>query len=158
MLSEKMLGLIRDMDELTGTRRELLLGCWLEDARQWGATPEEKSRFERDARELITVWTSSDSIPDYANRQWNGLLGGFYLHRWQMWLDALNDSVAKGVAMDEAGVRNQIRDWELSWTRAHGRFSEKPHGDAIVISQKLFKTYSADASAPVAGDQATSKP
>jgi len=159
VLSDKMLGLIRDMDELTGTRRELLLGSWLEDARQWGATAEEKNRFERDARELITVWTSSDSIPDYANRQWNGLLGGFYLHRWQMWLDALNNSVAKGVVLDEVAVRNQIRDWELAWTGNHDRFPARPHGDAVAISQKLFATYAADASAPpAAGAQPQSNP
>ena len=147
-LSDKMLNLIRDMDVLTGTRKEFLLGVWLDDARRWGTTAGEKDRYERDARELITTWTSSDSIPDYANRQWNGLLGEFYFHRWQMWLDALNASLAKNISLDETATRNQIRDWELAWTRRHDRFSTKPRGDVIEISKKLFQKYSADVSRP----------
>lgn len=147
-LSDKMPELIRDMDELVGTRREFLLGPWLADARQWGANREERNRFERDARELITTWTSTDSIPDYANRQWSGLLRGFYAHRWEMWLNALNDSLAKGVVINETAVREQIRDWELAWTRQHNRYPTKPKGDVIAISKKLFAKYSADAAKP----------
>ena len=145
-LSDKMLGLIRDMDELTGTRKELLLGNWISDARSWGATPAEKDLCERDARELLTVWTDSDSITDYANRQWNGLLGQFYYHRWRMWLDALNGSLAKKVPIDESKERGKIRDWELSWTKqTNGHFAMEPHGDAIAISKKLFEKYADDA-------------
>ena len=57
-LSDKMLGLIRDLDTLAGTRREWLLGAWLADARSWGATEAEKDLCERNARELLTTWTS----------------------------------------------------------------------------------------------------
>jgi alpha-N-acetylglucosaminidase len=143
-----MLGLIRDMDKLTGTRKELLLGTWIDDARSWGATPAEKDLCERNARELLTTWTTFDNITDYANRQWNGLLGGFYHHRWQMWLDALNESLAKGVPVDEKQEREKIRAWELAWTRQHDRFSAKPHGDVVAISRELFEKYSGDASRP----------
>jgi alpha-N-acetylglucosaminidase len=146
LLSDKMLGLIADMDELTGTRREFLLGTWLEDARSWGTNREEKNRYEQDARELLTTWTSGDNIPDYANRQWSGLLGHFYYRRWQLWLAALNDSLAKGIPVNESAERQKIRDWELSWTRQHESFSTKPHGDVVAISRKLFAKYSFDAS------------
>jgi len=126
-----------------------LLGPWIADARSWGATPVEKDLCERNARELLTVWTDLDNITDYSNRQWNGLLGEFYLHRWQMWLDALNSSLSHGTAVNEAGERNKIRDWELSWTRrTNGHFAAKPRGDIVKISKKLFEKYSADASRP----------
>jgi alpha-N-acetylglucosaminidase len=148
VLSAKMLGVIRDMDELTGTRREFLLGIWLDDARRWGANRVEADRFERDARELITTWTSSDSIPDYANRQWNGLLGEFYHHRWSTWLTALNQSLANGTALDVEAVRGQIRDWELAWNKRTDRFPTKPKGDVVAISRKLFAKYQADAATP----------
>jgi hypothetical protein len=144
--SDKMLGLIRDMDELTGTRKELLLGTWLADARSWGGTKAVKDLCERNARELLTVWTSNDSITDYANRQWNGLLGDFYFHRWQMWLDALNRSLADRVALDETATRKRIRDWELSWTRqTEGDFATRPSGDVVAISKKLFAKYGDEA-------------
>lgn len=148
VLSHKMLGLIQDMDQLARTRPEWLLGRWLNDSRQWGTTADEKNRYERDARELLTVWTSSDSIPDYANRQWNGLLGKFYYHRWQMWLDAVNQSLASGTTINEDEVRGKIRDWELAWTRQHDRFPAKPRGNTVAISRALFAKYSPDALQP----------
>ncbi len=147
--SDKMLGLIRDMDTLTGTRREFLLGVWLSDARSWGETKAEKDLCERNARELLTVWTGFDNVTDYANRQWNGLIGEFYYHRWQIWIAALNDSLTRHEAFNETEVRNRIRDWELSWTRqTNGHFATKPHGDVIAVSRKLFEKYAADASLP----------
>ena len=146
--SDKLLGLIRDMDELTGTRREWLLGVWLADARSWGATPAEKDQCERNARELLTTWTRIDNITDYANRQWNGLLGDFYYHRWAIWAAALNDSLAHKVALDETATRTRLRDWETTWTQqTGGHYATKPHGDVVAISQKLLAKYGADASA-----------
>jgi alpha-N-acetylglucosaminidase len=41
-LSDKMLDLIHDLDELTGTRKEFLLGTWIADARSWGTTKAER--------------------------------------------------------------------------------------------------------------------
>jgi alpha-N-acetylglucosaminidase len=146
IISGKLLGLIRDLDELTGSRKEFLLGTWLSDARSWGGTTAEKDLCERNARELLTVWTDADSITDYSNRQWNGLLGQFYYHRWDLWLKALNDSLVTGVPIDESAERDQIRDWEIAWTRQHDRFPVKPHGDTLSISRKLFIKYSPDAS------------
>lgn len=147
-LSGKLLNLIADMDKLVGTRQEFLLGPWLDDARRWGAGREESDRFEQDARELITTWTGSDSIPDYANRQWSGLLRDFYRHRWEMWLNALNDSLATGKPVDEAAVRHQIRDWELAWTREHNRYPTKPVGDVVEVSAEMFSRYATDAAKP----------
>ena len=147
---DKMLGLIRDMDELAGARREWLLGVWIENARSWGGSREEKKQCERNARELLTTWTRYDNIPDYANRQWNGLLGDFYYHRWQMWLDALNDSLTNNTPFNETATRDKIRDWEVTWTeQTDGDFPTKPHGNAVTISQKLFNKYAQEASMPV---------
>ena len=144
---DKMLGLIRDMDELAAARHEWLLGVWLANARTWGATPAEKNLCERNARELLTTWTRYDNITDYANRQWNGLLGDFYLHRWQIWLTALEQSLDKNSPFDETATREKLRDWELSWTQqTNGHFATVPHGNAVRISQKLLEKYAAEAS------------
>lgn len=151
---DKMLGLIRDMNELAGTRREWLFGVWIADARSWGGSRAEKNLCERNARELLTTWTRYDNIPDYANRQWNGLLGDFYYHRWEMWLDALNASLTNNTPFDEAATRDKIRDWEVAWTgQTGGHFPTKPRGDAIAISQKLFDKYAQDASMPLAPEK-----
>jgi alpha-N-acetylglucosaminidase len=147
-LSRQMLALILDLDELVGTRREFLFGTWLSDARLWGKTLAEKNRCARSARELLTVWTDKDSITDYANRQWNGLLRGFYHQRWALWLEAMQEALARGEAMDEQAVRATIRDWELAWIRQHDRFPNQPQGDVVQVSRNMFEKYSTDAATP----------
>jgi len=139
--SDRMLGLIRDMDELAGTQPEFLLGRWLQDARSWGDTPAAKDLCERNARELLTIWSSTYNITDYANRQWNGLLGSFYYHRWEMWLKALNDSLATGAPLNDAVVRDRIYAWELAWTRQTAPFPAAPHGDVVSLSRSYFAKY-----------------
>jgi alpha-N-acetylglucosaminidase len=83
---------------------------------------------------------------DYANRQWAGLVGTFYLTRWQTWLCALDAALASGRPVDVDGVRARIRDGELAWTRTHNVYSAEPRGDTIRISSELYYDYSADAS------------
>jgi alpha-N-acetylglucosaminidase len=151
---DKMLALIRDMDELAGTQSQWLLGVWLADARSWGAAPAEKDLCERNSRELLTLWTRSNNIPDYANRRWNGLLGDYYHHRWAMWLQALDVSLAAHVPLNETGISNQIQKWESSWTlQTHGHYAAKPTGNWLAISKKLYTRYAPDALALLPADE-----
>jgi alpha-N-acetylglucosaminidase len=148
-LSGKMLGLIRDLDELLGTRKEFLLGVWLADARKFGQTQEEQDRCERCARELLTNWTDRDNtLADYANRQWAGLVGTFYFARWQTWLAALQSSLATGAAIDVTAIRTQIANGELAWAKQHDTYPVQPYGETLAVSRRLCEKYSADASAP----------
>ncbi|BCM92706.1 hypothetical protein IAD21_04588 [Abditibacteriota bacterium] len=142
-LGEQMLKLVGDMDELAGTRREWLLGTWLHDARQWGSTTAEKDLAEQNARTLLTTWTNPQSHLDYANREWNGLLSGFYRQRWQMWVTALNDSLAQNQPLDEKALTQKIQAWEYQWQRQHEAYATQPKGDTIAISRRLFAEWSA---------------
>ena len=151
-LSGRMLGLFRDLDELLATRREFLLGVWLADARKSGVTTEEQDLCERGARELLTTWSSQDSmLVDYAHRQWAGLVGTFYLARWQTWLDALQSSLASGQAIDVEATRARIRENDLAWTRRHDTYLAGPQGETIEVSRRFFEKYSADASGTLLG-------
>jgi alpha-N-acetylglucosaminidase len=146
-LGIRMLGLLRDLDELLATRREFLLGIWLNDARKSGGTPEEQALCERGARELLTIWCSQDSNSiDYANRQWAGLVGTFYFARWQTWLSGLQAALGSGQPIDVAAVRARIRDDDRTWTRQHEAFPVEPRGQTIEISRRLFQKYRADVS------------
>ncbi len=144
LFSHKLLDLIRDMDALAGTRKEFLLGSWLADARAWGETPEEKNLCEWNARTLLTTWTVPQSHVDYANRQWNGLLGDYYFHRWQLWLEALNGAVGQPDKFNQDSVRKKIQDWEYGWTRSTKSFPVQPTGDTVAIAKNLLAKYSGD--------------
>jgi len=145
-LSGRMLGLLRDLDDLLATRREFLLGVWLADARRCGATRDEQDLCERGARELVTTWNNADAITDYGNRQWSGLVGTFYRARWQTWLDAIQTALAEGKPVDVDAVRTRIREDDLAWTRRHDPYPSEPYGGTLEISRRLFESYSLDAS------------
>lgn len=159
-LAGKQLDLLHDLDRLLGTRREFLLGAWLRDARRWGATPAEQDRLEQCARELVTTWNRQDSITDYANRQWAGLVAHFYAARWKTWTDALASSLATGVALDPAKMQATLRAADLAWTRQHDAYPTEPQGDPIAVSRELLAKYQSDASAaePMPPKTADAKP
>lgn len=55
-----LLKIIKDIDELMGTQKMSLFGKWVSDARAWGATADEKAKYEFNARNLLVM------IPDWA--------------------------------------------------------------------------------------------
>jgi len=97
----QLVELIEDFDKLLGTRREFLLGPWLEAAQGWGHMPVEQSLLEWNARTQVTLWgsatrstpgaslNSAHQLRDYAHRHWNGLAGTFYAERWRQYVEFL---------------------------------------------------------------------
>lgn len=143
-LTKIMLGLFDDMDAILGTRREFLLGPWLHDARAWGTTPAESDLCEYNARALITIWSepSAGSLRDYANRSWSGLVKDFYKHRWEMWLGAMNRSLADGTPFDANATREAIRQWEFRWVHeTTPNFPTEPAGDTVAVARELVQKY-----------------
>ena len=70
------LELIRDVDRVVATRPEYHLSCWLGMARKWGELSGNGDFYEYNARMQITLW--GGTLPDYAWKEWSGLLSGFY--------------------------------------------------------------------------------
>ena len=142
----RILEIIADLDTLCATRREWLLGAWLADARAWGTTPAEQDLCEHAARMLVTTWSASTSdLNDYANREWSGLLTGFYLPRWQQFLTALYAAMDQGTTFNETTIRNQIGAWELTWVNGHETYPATPAGDTVAIARSLWLKYGTEA-------------
>ena len=150
----RMLGLIDDVDDLLATRRELLLGRWLRDARRWATTDDERALYEWNARTQITLWGPRDSLlHEYAEKQWAGMLRGFYGPRWRIFLERLDGSLASGSPFDAERFERDIREWEERWTHQTGgssgrsaaaasdSYATEPQGDAAAVSRKLFEKY-----------------
>ncbi|MBM4095004.1 MAG: alpha-N-acetylglucosaminidase, partial [Planctomycetes bacterium] len=72
--AQRFLGLLGDLDELLATRREFLLGRWLEDAKRWGTNDAEQAIFQWNARRVLTLWGEGPEIDDYARKEWSGLI------------------------------------------------------------------------------------
>ena len=142
-LSAQFLGLGRDLNAFLGTRPDFLFGTWVADARRWGKNAAEADYYERNARTIVTTWMGrNENLNDYAGRDWNGLLAGYYLGRWQIYLDTIAGSLEHGAMLDAEALDGRVEDFEWRWARtAGGKFPAKPRGDCYAMSLELFKKY-----------------
>lgn len=143
----RFLELIHDLDELLATRPEFLLGAWLENAKRWGETAEERARCEYNARRVLTLWGETPAINDYACKQWSGLLDGYYAPRWKRFFDADAESLNRREPLDPAKFNEALLPWTAQWSSRHETYPTEPRGDSIAVARKLWAKY-ADALDP----------
>ena len=140
--SQYFLGLISDLDELLSTRKDFLLGNWLEDAKRWGTNPDEKKLYEKNARNLITLWGDKNcKIHEYACKQWSGMLNGFYKIRWQKFFDKVESDLMHKKNFNQNQFDEEIKNWEWNWVNGNEIYTTHPKGDAVMISHKTYKIY-----------------
>ena len=140
--TSQFIELMDDMDALLSTRKDFLLGSWIADARSNGADDKEKDLYELNARNLVTLWGDRESeLHEYSNRQWAGLIKGFYKPRWQQFFDYLKIKMSLGERMETKDFETAIKEWEWQWVNSHEACSSVPEGDIAGIVQQIFKKY-----------------
>ncbi len=139
--SDDFLEHMLDLDELLGTRQEFLLGEWLENAKRWGTTPEEKAIFEWNARRVITLWGQTPMLHDYARKEWSGLISGYYHVRWKWFLYEVANSLKVDEPFDDTNFQSELSKWMVEWSDARETFPSKPGGDCIAVATKLWDKY-----------------
>ena len=137
------LDLMDDMDALLATRREFLLGRWIGDARRCGADTAEANLYERNARDLVTLWGDKESgLHEYSCRQWAGLIRDFYKPRWAMYFTYLRGKMTTGARMETDDFEARVRSWEWQWVNTHGvAYPEEPNGDPVLTVKAIYKKY-----------------
>ena len=63
--SQKLLGLLLDVDKLLATDEHFLLGVWLENAKNMSTSDEERRLYEYNARNQITLWGPDGNVCAY---------------------------------------------------------------------------------------------
>ncbi len=140
--SKAFLVLISDMDRLLQTRRDFLLGPWLASARQCGITAPEKALYERNARDLITLWgDAANPLHEYSCRQWSGLLNDFYKRRWEHFFALAGQSLKTGVAFDQKAFEKSSSQWEWKWVNTQKNYPLTPSGNAVETAKSLYAKY-----------------
>lgn len=138
----RMLEILHDVDELVGSDAYFLMGKWVEDARSWGQTAEEKDYFETDSRLLLTCWGQKGRhLTDYANRDWNGLIATYYLPRWEKFIAETEESLSGGKPFDEDAFLKWCNDFEWKWAHSFNKMNSHPSGNPRELSQNLFDEY-----------------
>jgi alpha-N-acetylglucosaminidase len=125
-LTGRWLDRIALMDRLLGTNEHFLLGTWQQEARRQAADSGEVAALDYDLKSLITLWATGTDLQDYARREFNGLVGDYYAHRWRLYFDSLAEALRTG------GQPAPI-DWLAvaeDWAHAGTRYPATPRGDA----------------------------
>lgn len=139
----RVLALLDDLNRLTATRPEFLMGRWVEDAKQWGTNVAERRLYEWNARNLITLWGEkctegqNDDLNLYAYKEWEGMFSSYFLPRWTRFFDGLNEALASGTPFDRAAFAERSCEWEQQWSKGTGMFRTTPTGDPIAVSRAL---------------------
>ncbi|MFT7839255.1 alpha-N-acetylglucosaminidase [Saccharothrix sp. BKS2] len=119
-------------EEILGTHEDWLLGRRLAQARSWGSTGAEANALEREARTLITTWSApaAPALREYANRDWHGLLSGYYRPRWERFFEVLTNT----------GEPPVFQDWAErghAWARGRERYRTRPAGDTFDTAARI---------------------
>ena len=117
--------LFADVDTLLNTHPAFMLGPWIEAARDWGTTDEEKDYYERQARTILTIW-GGPVLNNYANRMWGGLVGDYYAKRWNLFFEAVIQAVKEGKEFDEKAFGEELSKFEHAWTESHTKYPVEP--------------------------------
>lgn len=140
--SEEFMTLIDDMDELMSTNQAFLLGKWINDARKWGTTESESRLYEKNARDLVTLWGGKDAfLHDYASKQWAGLFKGFYKGRWQLFIDEVTQCISQNKVYNHEISDDKVRSWEWEWVNGTESYPDQPTGNTVEVSRKMYKKY-----------------
>jgi alpha-N-acetylglucosaminidase len=144
---DRVSALLRDLDTVVGTRPEFLLGRWLADAKRWGATDAERTLYEWNARNIITLWGTkctegqNDDLNLYAFKEWQGMFGDYFLPRWHEFFARLNRAFDAGTRFDRTPLAADLCSWEQGWSRRRDGYPTVPHGNALDIAQRLLGKY-----------------
>jgi alpha-N-acetylglucosaminidase len=146
-LKKRYLELIMDFDRLLSTRKEYLLGKWLEDAKRWGESDQEKKLYEANARNLITLWCEKctegqfDDLNNYAYKQWAGMFSDYHLVRWDKFFEDVEKSIQKHEIWDRTPYLEASCKWELNCSKSTKSFALVPTGDPVEVSREIIQKY-----------------
>jgi alpha-N-acetylglucosaminidase len=144
---ERIVELLTDLDTLAGTRREFLLGPWLEAAKSWGTTDAERRLYEWNARNIITMWGTRctegewEDLNLYAHKQWQGMFAGYYLPRWWEFIARLRAALEQDTSFERAPYLDEMCAWEQEWCERTESYPVEPSGDELEVAGELFAKY-----------------
>lgn len=125
-------------DRLLATNEYFLLGRWFSYVPAWAHTPQDLERIQYDAHSILTTWgdrTASQDLHEYGNRDWAGLVSGYYAPRWQMYFDSLDAALA-------THTQPKAIDWYAfgdAWNRAPTHYASEPTGNTYAESLRIAR-------------------
>jgi alpha-N-acetylglucosaminidase len=100
------------------TNKDFLLSRWIKSARDLaGNNVTYGDYLEYNARNQITLWGPTGQINDYAAKQWGGLVGTYYLPRWKLFMDYLQEIKVNRTEFDTDAFNALILNFGIQWDK-----------------------------------------
>lgn len=80
-------------------------------------------------------------LRDYAGKQWNGLLSGYYQPRWELFISLLKDCLKNNKPFDPLAFDKAVRRVDFAWTHDKNTYPTEPKGDIIDVATRVWKEY-----------------
>lgn len=107
-ISNVMLELLTDLDEILRMDEKFLLGKFLASVKLLASNPLEEELYEFNARNQITTWGPNGEIADYATKQWAGMVGDYFHSRWALFFEVLKDALSSKKRYNENQFRRKV--------------------------------------------------
>lgn len=126
----KAFDLMDQLDRLLLSHPNHRLSKWINLARKYGNTPEEKMYYESNSKRLNTTW--GRGVNEYAARTWSGLIGSYYAPRWRKWWNA-----------KQSGVDFDMLAWEEQWIKTKWKNTVEPYKNPLIELKRIMYTNTA---------------
>ncbi len=140
-LQAKAEALFQGIDAVLRGHPTLDLRSWIAQARAAAENnPALADAYETNARRIISIW--GPPVNDYACRVWSGLVGGYYLPRYQRWWAAQN-----------AGQNARLSAFEQAWVEQRTPLPEPAASPSPEALLQLIRSLPATLDAPTPGER-----
>lgn len=155
-----LLSLLSDLDAVLTASNipHFSLSAWLDSARSWAlpvsanttsvtqnssTTTAIAAEYEYNARNQITLWGPTGEISDYASKQWGGLIGSYYVPRWELFVNATLIANATSAGGANARLASALLTFEEEWQeqtwgeRLGERYGSTQKGDLVGVIAEI---------------------
>lgn len=134
--------LMNDLETILKSHDHFLLGKWLNRASAMATNRLERQSYRFNALNQITLWGPTGQIVDYAMKQWSGMISDYCMPRWQIFFDAIVESLTKNKKYNERKVREKIfRDAEEPFGVSNKEYSCEANGDTVTLAREIYEKW-----------------
>ena len=130
-----------DMERVLSTRKEFMIGTWIEMHRSWGENEMQKNYYEKFAKILLTTYDETPlsenmGLIDYACREWSGVMKDLYKVRFEKYFSELRK-------MTNRGIEPKIDWWNLehTWAVTQHNYTTIPSGCPVEACKVVYNKY-----------------
>jgi alpha-N-acetylglucosaminidase len=133
---------LNDTDCLLRTHRLFQLGHYLEYPLGVASNSADATRYETNAKRLITLWGGPDSeLFGYGQRQYGGLMSDYNAGAWRLVLDYASNTLRTGGRFNETVADQMVRQYTETWIQGHDRYPTTAQGDTIAAARMILEKY-----------------